>query len=122
MAQSREGRLRAHFYSYGTHERAQGTKSQFARSGAQDPAGLVDGRPILCASSRIARLDAAAAVQQEGDDGTDQENDKQNFGDPGSACRDAAKSEHGGYQGDNQEDDSVVKHDCTVGSCEDNLQ
>jgi hypothetical protein len=75
-----------------------------------------------CAPGR--RLDSTAAVQQEGHHGTDQEHDKQNLGDSGSACCDATESEQGGYQGDNQEDDSVVKHDCTVtvDGCENRLQ
>lgn len=55
-------------------------------------------------------LYAAATVDEEGNHRADQKYHEQNLGDPGSACRDAAKAEQGGDQGNHEKNDSVMEH------------
>jgi hypothetical protein len=57
--------------------------------------------------------DAAAETHQESDHGPDQKHDEEYLRDAGSAGCDSAKSEDGGDQRDDEEDDGIVKHDHT---------
>ncbi len=56
------------------------------------------------------KLNASAEAHEEGHNGTDQEDDKQDLRDTGGTYRNPAKPEEGGDERDNQEYDGIMKH------------
>jgi hypothetical protein len=56
-------------------------------------------------------LDATTRMHDERNNGADQEDNKQNFGDAGGTGRDPAETEERRDQGYDQEDNGVMQHD-----------
>jgi hypothetical protein len=58
-------------------------------------------------------LDAASQTHQEAHHSTDQKHDEQYFRDSGSADGDSAETKKGSNQRNDEENDGIVKHECT---------
>jgi hypothetical protein len=61
----------------------------------------------------LADSGAAADAHQKTDQSPDQKDDEQYFRYPGGAGGNATEAEYGSYQGNDEEDDGIMKHDRT---------
>jgi hypothetical protein len=61
----------------------------------------------------LAASGAAADAHQKSDQSADQKNDEQYFRYPGGAGGNSTEAEYGSYQGNDEEDDGIMKHDRT---------
>jgi hypothetical protein len=64
-------------------------------------------------SSGLADSGAAADAHQKTDQGADQKDDEQYFRYAGGAGGNSTEAEYGGHQGNDEEDNSIMKHDGT---------
>src|ERR1700733_11518960 len=64
-------------------------------------------------SSGLAASGAAADAHQKRDQSADQKKDEQYFRYPGGAGGNSTEAEYGSYQGNDEEDDGIMKHDRT---------
>jgi hypothetical protein len=61
----------------------------------------------------LADSGAAADAHQKTDQSADEKNDEQYFRYPGGAGGNATEAEYGSHQGNDEEDDGIMKHDRT---------